>query len=70
MDVAGSNCRPALTDSRRSLRKIVVIPSPMLAGYVTGSLGIRSAFVLSGGFLIMAAIVLVPLHLYRGARSS
>jgi hypothetical protein len=42
----------------------------MLAGYVTGSLGIRSAFVLSGGFLIMAAIVLVPLHLYRGARSS
>jgi MFS family permease len=70
MDVARSNVQATAYGLTSLITQIVVIPSPMLAGYLTGSLGIRSAFVLSGGLLIMAALVLAPLHLYRGARSS
>ena len=70
MDVVASNVHATAYGLTSLITQIVVIPSPMIAGYLTGTLGIKSAFVLSGALLITAALVLLPLRLYRGARSS
>ena len=70
MDVAGSHVQATAYGLTSLITQIVVIPSPMIAGYFTGTLGIRFAFVLSGALLILASLVLIPLHLYRGARNS
>jgi hypothetical protein len=42
----------------------------MITGYLIGGLGIKFAFLLSGFFLLIAAVVLAPLRLYRGTRNS
>jgi hypothetical protein len=34
-----------------------------------GDLGIKFAFVLAGAFLVIAAVILAPLRLYRGTKN-
>lgn len=71
MDVSGSNVQAAAYGLTSLITQIVVIPSPMIAGYLVGWLGIRFAFILSGALLIVAALVLLPAQFfYRGMRSS
>jgi MFS family permease len=69
LEVAGSNIQATAYGLTSLVTQIVVIPSPMIAGYFTASLGIKFAFVLSGVLLILATLVLMPLQLYRGARN-
>lgn len=70
MDVAGSNVQAAAYGLTSLITQLVVIPSPMITGYLIGGLGIRFAFVLSGALLFIAALVLAPLELYRGRQNS
>ena len=70
MDVAGSNVQAATYGLTSLITQLVVIPAPMITGYLIGGLGIKFAFVLAGGFLITAAVVLAPLQLYRGTQNS
>lgn len=68
LDVAGSNIQATAYGLTSLITQIVVIPSPMIAGLLIGAMGIKSVFVLAGGLLILSALVLAPLRLYRGAR--
>jgi MFS family permease len=69
MDVAGSNVQAAAYGLTSLITQLVVIPSPMITGYLIRGLGIGFAFVLAGAFLLIAALVLAPLRLYRGTKS-
>jgi MFS family permease len=70
MDVAGSNVQAATYGLTSLVTQLVVIPAPMITGYLIGGLGIKFAFVLAGAFLIIAGLVLAPLQLYRGTQNS
>ena len=70
MDVASSNAQAATYGLTSLITQLVVIPAPMITGYLIGGLGIKFAFVLSGLFLLIAGLVLAPLQLYRGTQNS
>lgn len=70
MDVAGSHVQAATYGLTSLITQLVVIPAPMITGYLIGALGIKFAFVLSGIFLLIAGLVLAPLQLYRGTQKS
>jgi MFS family permease len=70
MDVASSNSQAATYGLTSLITQLVVIPAPMITGYLIGGLGIKFAFVLAGAFLVIAALVLAPLQLYKGTQNS
>jgi MFS family permease len=70
MDVASANTHAATFGLTSLITQLVVIPAPMITGYLIGGLGIKFAFVLSGIFLFIAGLVLAPLSLYRGTQNS
>lgn len=70
MDVAGSHVQAATYGLTSLITQLVVIPAPMITGYLIGALGIKFAFVLAGAFLVIAGLVLAPLQLYRGTQNS
>jgi MFS family permease len=69
MDVAASNVHAATYGLASLITQLVVIPAPMVTGYLIGSLGIKFAFVLAGAFMLLAGLVLAPLRLYRGTHN-
>jgi MFS family permease len=69
MDVAASNVQAATYGLTSLITQLVVIPTPMITGYLIGVLGIKFAFVLAGAFMVMAALALAPLKLYRGRKN-
>ena len=70
MDVASSNVQAATYGLTSLITQLVVIPAPMITGYLIGGWGIKFAFVLSGIFLFIAGVMLAPLKLYRGTENS
>jgi MFS family permease len=68
MDVAGSKIQASSYGINSIITQVVVFPSPMLAGLLIDRYGIGSAFLLAAAFLLLAALVVAPLKLYRGAR--
>jgi MFS family permease len=70
MDVASSNVQAATFGLTSLITQLVVIPAPMITGYLIGGLGIKFAFVLASLFLLVAGLVLAPLRLYRGTQDS
>jgi MFS family permease len=69
MDVAGTNVQASTYGLTTLITQLVVIPTPMITGYLIGELGIKFSFVLAGVFLVIAGLVLAPLKLYRGSRN-
>lgn len=70
MDVAGSNVQAATYGLTSLITQLVVIPAPMITGYLIGGMGIKFAFILTGAFMVIAGLVLAPLRLYRGTQNS
>jgi MFS family permease len=68
MDVAGAAVQASTYGLMTLITQLVVIPTPMITGFLIGELGIKFSFVLAGVFLIIAGLVLAPLKLYRGSR--
>jgi MFS family permease len=68
MDVAGAAVQASTYGLMTLITQLVVIPTPMITGYLIGEFGIKFSFVLAGVFLIIAGLVLAPLKLYRGSR--
>jgi MFS family permease len=69
MDVAGTNVQASTYGLTTLITQLVVIPTPMITGYLIGELGIKFSFVLAGVFLVIAGLALAPLKLYRGSRN-
>jgi MFS family permease len=70
MDVAGSSIQASTYGLTTLLTQLIVIPTPVIAGYLIGAMGIHSAFVVAGAFLFIGALVLAPLKLYGGIKRS
>lgn len=70
MDVAGDHIQGSSFGLTSLVNQIVVFPTPLLAGYLVERQGILSAFWLAGIFLLLGAVVLIPLKLYKGTRKS
>jgi MFS family permease len=70
MDVAGANVQASSYGLTTLLTQLIVIPTPIVTGYLIGGMGIESAFIVAGAFLFIAALVLAPLKLYRGIRET
>ena len=68
MDVAGAAVQASTYGLMTLITQLVVIPTPMVTGFLIGELGIKFSFVLAGVFLIIAGLILAPLKLYRGSR--
>lgn len=51
------------------LNNVLVLPAPVLGGFLGSALGIASVFALAGACLLLAALVIAPLNLYRGSRT-
>src|ERR687898_823847 len=56
MDVAGSNVQASTYGLTTLITQLVVIPSPMITGYLIGGWGIKFSFVLAGAFLFLAGL--------------
>jgi hypothetical protein len=67
MDLAGTGIQASSFGLASSVTQILALPTPILAGFLIGSYGIGSAFLLSSASLFLAALVLAPLRLHRGA---
>ena len=70
LDVAGANIQASSYGLASLVTEIVVFPTPIAAGYFIGLYGMKAAFLLAGGFVLLAAFVLLPLNLYRGSRGA
>lgn len=66
MDVAGSKIQASSYGLASLVTEIVVVPTPVAAGFFIGRYGIKAAFLLAGAFVLLAGFVLLPLDLYRG----
>ena len=63
----GPPSRTALAASSTALTQLIVLPSPILAGWLVQRFGSGAAFLLAAGFMMSGAAVLLPVRLYRGA---
>ena len=66
MDLAGTGIQASSFGLASSVTQVLALPTPILAGFLIGSYGIGSAFILSSASLFLAALVLAPLRLHRG----
>ena len=67
MDVAGRQVQASSMGLTGVLTQVFVLPAPIIAGRLSDIYGYGSAFLLAGGLLIAAGIVLLPLRLYKGS---
>lgn len=66
-DTAGSRIQATSLGITFLSNSLFTLPGPVIAGYLIGLYGMGSVFYLSGGLLLAAAAVLLPLRLYRGS---
>lgn len=65
-DAAGARVQASAMGLTSVLTQVIVLPAPVLAGWLVVRFGYGSAFVLSAGFMVLGALVMLPLRLYRG----
>jgi MFS family permease len=71
LDVAGPRLQSSATGLATLLTQVIVLPAPILAGWLVQRYGYGAAFSLAAGFTAVGALVLLPVRLYRGvARTS
>jgi len=66
LDAADARVQASTIGLTSVLTQVIVLPAPVLAGWLVQRFGYRSAFALSAGFMVLGAVVMLPLRLYRG----
>jgi MFS transporter, FSR family, fosmidomycin resistance protein len=66
LDVAGSRMQASATGLSTALTQLIVLPSPVLAGWLVQRSGYAAAFILAAGFMAVGVLVMLPVRLYRG----
>lgn len=66
-DVAGPRMQASATGLSTALTQLIVLPSPVLAGWLVQRFGYAAAFFLAAGFMAVGVLVMLPVRLYRGA---
>jgi FSR family fosmidomycin resistance protein-like MFS transporter len=65
-DAAGSRVQASAMGLSSVLTQVIVLPAPVLAGWLVQRWGYGSAFVLAAAFMGLGTLVMLPLRLYRG----
>jgi MFS transporter, FSR family, fosmidomycin resistance protein len=68
LDVAGARTQSSASGLSTLLTQLIVLPSPILAGWLVHRFGYGAAFALAASFMAVGAGILLPMRLYRGAR--
>jgi MFS family permease len=66
LDVAGPRLQASATGLASLLTQVIVLPAPILAGWVVQRYGYGAAFSLAAGFTALGVLVMLPVRLYRG----
>jgi FSR family fosmidomycin resistance protein-like MFS transporter len=68
LDVAGARTQSSATGLSTVVTQLIVLPSPILAGWLVQRSGYGAAFVLAAAFMAAGVLVMLPVRLYRGHR--
>jgi FSR family fosmidomycin resistance protein-like MFS transporter len=66
LDAAGTRVQASAFGVASVVTQVIVLPAPVLAGWLVERWGYGSAFTLSAGFMGIGALLMLPLRLYRG----
>jgi hypothetical protein len=66
LDLAGPRLQASATGLATLLTQVIVLPAPILAGWVVQHYGYGAAFSLAAAFTGAGALVMLPVRLYRG----
>jgi MFS family permease len=66
LDAAGARVQASAFGLTSVLTQVIVLPAPVVAGWLVERRGYAAAFYLSAGFMLLGALVLLPFRLYRG----
>jgi MFS family permease len=66
-DVAGARVQSSATGLMSGLTQVIVLPAPIVAGWLVQRSGYGAAFLMAAAFMAAAALVVLPVRLYRGA---
>ncbi len=66
LDVAGARMQASATGLSTALTQLIVLPSPVLAGWLVQRFGYGAAFILAAAFMAVGVLVMLPVRLYRG----
>ena len=69
LDVAGARTQSSASGLSTLLTQLIVLPSPIVAGWLVHRYGYGAAFALAASFMAVGAGILLPVRLYRGARA-
>jgi MFS family permease len=64
-DAAGAGVQASAMGLASVVTQVLVLPAPVLAGWLVERLGYEAAFYLSAAFMAAGALILVPRRLYR-----
>jgi FSR family fosmidomycin resistance protein-like MFS transporter len=67
LDVAGPRLQASATGLAALMTQVIVLPVPIVAGWVVQRYGYGAAFSLAACFTALGALVMLPVRLYRGA---
>lgn len=67
LDAAGARVQASAMGLASVLTQVIVLPAPVVAGWLVSRHGYAAAFVLSAAFMAAGAFVMLPLRLYRGS---
>jgi MFS family permease len=65
-DAAGRNIQASAMGLASLVTQVIVLPAPVLAGWMVQRWGYGSAFVLAAAFMVLGTMVMLPLRLYQG----
>ena len=68
LDVAGARTQSSASGLSTALTQLIVLPSPILAGWLVHRFGYGAAFTLAASFMAVGALIMLPVRLYRGDR--
>ncbi|MGH7264077.1 MAG: MFS transporter [Candidatus Rokuibacteriota bacterium] len=67
LDAAGARVQASAFGLSSVVTQVIVLPAPVLAGWMVERWGYEAAFLLAAGFMGLGALVMVPLRLYQGS---
>jgi MFS family permease len=65
-DAAGRHVQASAMGLASLVTQVIVLPAPVLAGWMVQRWGYGSAFVLAAVFMVLGTVVMLPLRMYEG----
>jgi MFS family permease len=66
LDLAGPRLQSSATGLATLITQVIVLPAPIVAGWLVQRYGYAAAFSLAAAFTAVGALILLPVRLYRG----